>query len=193
MRPTDRLPLRAALIVMVCTTSVVLAQKDVKPPETFTANAQVVGKDAGSSAQVTIHIAQYTTESDRTAIQEALRIGGFPGFLPALRSAPEVGYVEMAGRKVAVRWARQVPTEKGRTISIVTESPLFFVGGGEVDAKPRKGFEVAVIQLEVDSIGLGNGTMAAAARVRPGGAAGVQIDDYAETPVKLVTVRKSFR
>ena len=193
MRQTDRLPLRAALIVMVCTTSVVLAQKDVKPPETFTANAQVVGKDAGSSAQVTIHIAQYPTESDRTAIQEALRIGGFPGFLPALRSAPEVGYVEMAGRKVAVRWARQVPTEKGRTISIVTESPLFFVGGGEVDAKPRKGFEVAVIQLEVDSIGLGNGTMAAAARVRPGGAAGVQIDDYAETPVKLVTVRKSFR
>ena len=78
------------------------------------------------------------------------------------------------------------------TIAIVTESPLFFVGGGEVDAKPRKGFEVAVIQLEVDSIGLGTGTMAAAARVRPGGATGVQIDDYAETPVKLVTVRKSF-
>lgn len=190
---TNQLPLRAALIVLVCTTSVVLAQKDVKPPETFTANAQVLGKDAGSSAQVTIQIDQYTAESDRTAIQEALRIGGFPGFLPALRSAPQVGHVEMAGRKVAVRWARQTPTDKGRTISVVTESPLFFVGGGDVDAKPRKGFEVAVIQLEVDSIGMGTGTMAAAARVRPGGATGVQIDDYAETPVKLVTVRKSFR
>jgi hypothetical protein len=34
--------------------------------------------------------------------------------------------------------------------------------------------------------------MAAAARVRPGGPTGVQIDDYAETPLKLVTVRKSF-
>ncbi|HEU4692731.1 MAG TPA: hypothetical protein VFS23_30420, partial [Vicinamibacterales bacterium] len=157
------------------------------------ANAQVLGKDAGSSAQVTIQIDQYTAESDRTAIQEALRIGGFPGFLPALRSAPQVGYVEMAGRKVAVRWARQTVTDKGRTISVVTESPLFFVGGGDVDAKPRKGFEVAVIQLEVDSIGMGTGTMAAAARVRPGGATGVQIDDYAEAPVKLVTVRKSFR
>ena len=174
-------------------TGVVLAQKDIKPPETFTANAQAVGKDAGSSAQVTIQIDQYTAESDRTAIQEALRIGGFPGFLPALRSAPPVGYVEMAGRKVVARWARQTPTEKGRTITVVTESPLFFVGGGDVDAKPRKGFEVAVIQLEVDSIGMGTGTMAAAARVRPGGATGVQIDDYAETPVKLVTVRKSFR
>jgi len=120
------------------------------------------------------------------------RVGGFPGFLPALRSAPEVGYVEMNGRKTKVRWARQEPAEKGRTITIVTESPLAFVGGAAVDAKPRKGYEVAVIRLDVDQIGLGTGSMAAAARVRPGGPTGVQIDDYAETPLKLVTVRKSF-
>ena len=87
--------------MIVLTSGVVLAQQAVKPPETFTANAQVAGKDAGSSAQVTIQIDEYTAESDRTAIQEALRIGGFPGFLPALRSAPQVGHVEMAGRKVA--------------------------------------------------------------------------------------------
>ena len=98
----------------------------------------------------------------------------------------------MNGRKVIARWARQQPTEKGRTISIVTESPMFFVGGGNVEAKPRAGFEVAVIQLDVDQIGLGTGSFAAAARVRPGGPTGVQIDDYAEMPVKLVTVRKSF-
>jgi hypothetical protein len=173
-------------------TSVVLAQKDINPPETFTANAQVVGNNAGSAAQVTIQINQYTSDKDRATIQEALRVGGYQGFLPALRSAPSVGYVEMNGRKVAVRWARQQPTDKGRTISVVTESPMFFVGGGNVDAKPRAGFEVAVIQLDVDQIGLGTGSMAAAARVRPGGATGVQIDDYAEEPVKLVTVRKSF-
>jgi hypothetical protein len=170
-----------------------LAQKDVKPPETFTANAQVIGQNAGSSAHVTIQINQYTSETDRTTIQEALRIGGYRGFLPALREAPEVGFVEMAGRKVAVRWARQQPTDKGRFISVVTDAPLFFVGGGSIDAKPRAGYEVAVILLDVDSIGLGTGTMAAAARVRPGGTTGVQIDDYGDTPVKLVTVRKSFK
>jgi hypothetical protein len=170
-----------------------LAQKDIKPPETFTANAQVIGQNAGSAAQITIRIEQYTSEKDRTAIQEALRIGGYPGFLPALRSAPEVGYVEMAGRKVVLRWARQQPTDKGRLITLVTESPIFFVGGGSIDAKPRAGYEVAVLMLDVDSIGLGTGTMAAAARVRPGGSTGVQIDDYGDTPVKLATVRKSFR
>jgi len=81
----------------------------------------------------------------------------------------------------------------GRTISVVTDAPLCFVGGGNVDAKPREGFEVAVIVLDVDSIGLGTGSLAAAARVKPGGPAGLEIDDYSETPVKLVTVRKSYR
>ena len=179
-------------IGIVLLTSVVLAQKDIKPPETFTASAQVLGNNAGSSAQVTIQINQYTSDKDRETIQEALRIGGYQGFLPALRSAPEVGYVEMNGRKVIARWARQQPTEKGRTISVVTESPMFFVGGGNVEAKPRAGFEVAVIQLDVDQIGLGTGSFAPAARVKPGGPSGVEVDDYAETPVKLVTVRKSF-
>ena len=172
--------------------SVVLAQKDIKPPETFTASAQVLGNNAGSSAQVTIQINQYTSEKDRTTIQEALKVGGYQGFLPALRSAPEVGYVEMNGRKVTARWARQQTTEKGRTISIVTDAPMFFVGGGNVDAKPRAGFDVAIIQLNVDSIGLGTGSFAPAARVKPGGPTGVEVDDYAEMPVKLVTVRKSF-
>jgi hypothetical protein len=179
-------------IAIVSTSLMVQAQKDIQPPETFTANAQALGRNAGASAQVTIQIDQYTSESDRAAIQEALRVGGFPGFLPALRAAPEVGYVEMNGRKTKVRWARQQATDKGRTITIVTESPLAFIGGAAVDAKPRKGYEVAVIQLEVDQIGLGTGSMAAAARVRPGGETGVQIDDYAENPLKLVTVRKSF-
>jgi hypothetical protein len=180
------------LVAIMSTSGMVLAQKDINPPETFTANAQALGRNAGVSAEVTIHIEQYTSESDRATIQEALRIGGFPGFLPALRSAPEVGYVEMNGRKTKVRWARQQPTDKGRTISIVTESPLAFVGGAAVDAKPRKGYEVAVIRIDVDQVGLGTGSMAAAARVRPGGPTGVQIDDYAENPIKLVTVRKSF-
>ena len=91
-------------IGIVLLTSVVLAQKDIKPPETFTASAQVLGNNAGSSAQVTIQINQYTSDKDRMTIQEALRIGVYQGFLPALRSAPEVGFVEMNGRKVIARW-----------------------------------------------------------------------------------------
>ena len=69
---------------------------------------------------------------------------------------------------------------------------MFFVGGGRTEAKPRAGYEVAVIQLMVDEIGLGTGSMAAAARVKPGGETGVQIDDYADEPIKLVTVSRKI-
>ena len=70
---------------------------------------------------------------------------------------------------------------------------MFFVGGGAADAKPRAGYEVAVIEMTVDTVGLGKGTMTAAARVKPGGTSGVQIDDYAEKPIQLVTVSKKLK
>lgn len=182
-----------AIVITTLLQVAMLAQGSVKPPETFIAIAQIRGQDTGASATVTIHIEKYTDERDRATMTEALRVGGYPGFLPALRKAPDVGYVEMNGRKATVRWARQQPSAKGRAISVVTDSPLFFVGGGSIDAKPREGYELAIILLDVDSIGLGSGSMAAAARVKPGGETGVQIDDYAEQPVTLATVRKSYK
>jgi hypothetical protein len=76
---------------------------------------------------------------------------------------------------------------------VVTDEPIFFVGGGRPDAKPREGYEVAVIQFDVDNVGLGKGTMTAAARVKPGGETGVQIDDYADKPIRLVTVTRNIK
>ena len=179
------------LAALVSLAGVGFAQ-EAKPPETFVANAQVEGQEAGAGATVTIRIERYTEDRHRTAMLTALKEGGYPALLPVLRKSPEVGYVEMNGRKVSVRWARQTATKKGRAITVVTESPLAFIGGAAVDAKPRAGYELAILQFEVDSIGLGWGTMAAAAKVRPGGDTGVELDDYAEKPVKLVTVRRSY-
>ena len=53
-------------------------------------------------------------------------------------------------------------------------------------------YEVAVIQLMVDEIGLGSRSIAAGARVKPGGETGVQIDDYADESIKLVTVSRKI-
>ena len=72
----------------------------------------------------------------------------------------------------------------------VTDKPVFFVGGGRADAKPRAGYESALIQLLVDEAGSGTGTMAAAARVKPGGETGVRIDNYAEEPLTLMKVTR---
>jgi hypothetical protein len=163
-------------------------------PETFFAKAESrTPEGAIASAPLTIQIDRYTLDGHRKVMEEALRTGGYPGFLAALRNAPAVGHVQAGERKVTVRWARQVPEGENRTISVVTDAPLFFVGGGRPDAKPRAGYELAVLQLKMDSSGIGEGTMAAAARVKPGGATGVQVDQYADQPIKLVSVRREIK
>ncbi len=163
-------------------------------PETFFAKAETrAASTAMGAAPVTIHVDAYTKDADRKVMEEALRTGGYPGFLTALRKAPIVGSVEAGGKKFTVRWARQVPDATGRTISIVTDTPIFFVGGGRPDAKPREGYELAVLQLKMDSSGIGEGTMAAAARVKPGGETGVRIDQYADQPIKLVSIRREIK
>jgi hypothetical protein len=176
------------LLVLAATPGLVLSQSK-RTPETFTANLHVTGATGGAgAATIQIQIQRYTPDADRAAVETALKSGGYPAFLTALRKAPDVGTVSVSERKWTIRWAREQPTRTGRTIVLVTDQPIFFVGGGRIDAKPREGYEVAVIQMQVDDGGFGSGSMAAAARVKPGGETGVQIDDYADKPIKLVTV-----
>jgi len=157
-------------------------------PETFDVVAKASAKGAATGAvtvPMIIQIDRYTPEHERTKMTDGLKYGGYPGFLKALRDAPAAGSLEAAGEKFVIRWARDVPSATGRTLSFVTDSPVFFQGAGKRDAKPTAGYEVAVVQLTLDKAGHGEGTMAAAARVKPGGATGVRIDNYADTPLKL--------
>ena len=168
-------------------------RRNVGAPETFSANANAAKPGSGAiAATVQIHIERYTPDADRTAVETALKSGGYAAFVAALRKAPEVGYVQLGDQKTPIRWARQTDSAKGRTIVVVTDKPVFFVGGGAADAKPRAGFDVAVVEMTVDDVGLGSGRMAAAARVKPGGETGVQIEDYAEAPIKLTTVTRKL-
>jgi hypothetical protein len=186
---TDVLGLTTLFLVAGATAVLAQPPRNVGAPETFSANAHVAqGSSGAAAATLQVQIQRYTPDADRTAVETALKTGGYAAFLTALRKAPEVGFVEMGGQKYPIRWARQTPSANGRTIVVVTDKPVFFVGGGQVDAKPRAGYDVAVLRIQVDDVGLGSGTMAAAARVKPGGESGVQIDDYADAPIKLTTV-----
>lgn len=162
--------------------------------ETFdlVATATPAGRSAaagGVTVPMTARIDRYTPEHERTKMTDGLKYDGYKGFLNALRVAPKAGTLDVAGQTFVIRWAREVATANGRTISLVTDQPVFFVGGGRRGAKSTAGYEVAVILLTVGNDGSGDGTMAAAARVKPGGETGVRIDNYAETPLKLTVSR----
>ena len=60
-------------------------------------------------------------------------------------------------------------------------------------AKSKEGYDVAVIQLTMDSSGVGEGVIAAAARVKPNASDGVEVDAYETAPVKLLSVMKLIK
>ena len=188
--------IRTSLLVVTaaCVSVVALSAQRPKPytaPETFTSDLQGKSGNSAVVSKITIQIDRYTPEQDRKGISDALTTGGYPKFLEALRAAPVVGHLEIEKQKFNLRFAREKATEKGRDITLVTESPVYFLGGGRSDAKPRAGYEIAVVTLSVDDYGLGTGRMAAAAKVKPDGSGGVILDDYAEEPIRLPVVTRA--
>jgi hypothetical protein len=159
-------------------------------PETFSASTQVKTASGPITATIQVSIRRYTPEFDRKALEDALEHGGYASFVNALRRAPEVGSVLAGDGQFTIRYAREHKTDKGRTIVVVTDKPVFFVGGARPNAKPRAGYESALIQLQVNDGGSGTGMMAPAARVKPGGEAGVRIDNYADEPLALKVTRQ---
>ena len=170
------------------------AQKErSNAPEVFTCQAQGRSEFAGAATNFEIQIDRYTAEHDRKAMTDGLTHGGYPGFVLALRKAPAIGQLRFGGQSFTLRWAREQASGKGRAITVVTDAPVYFLGGGAVKPKPREGFEIAVVQIAVDEVGMGTGTMAAAARVKADGQGGVLLEDYADQPIKLTYVRRQIK
>jgi hypothetical protein len=164
------------------------------PPESFTANAQFTGPGGAAATTLKIRVERYTPDAERDAVIGALKQGGYPAFVLALRKAPVVGTITAGGQSFNIRWARAEAIKNGRSIVLVTEKPMFFVGGGAVDAKPRQGYEVAVVSFRIDDVGMGyDGKMAAAARVKQSATGGVEIDEYADKLIDLKTITRDLK
>ena len=186
---------RALTVSLACIiASVALGAQTSKntAPESFRVNGQVTDTPGGVAATMTVQIDKYTPDDEHQTIVNALKAGDNKAFLDVLRKAPVVGALKMNNRSVAIRWARQQPQQNGnRRIAVMTESPVFFFGAGAVDAKPTEGFDVGVLEFTIDTVGLGKGTMAAAAKVKPGGPTGIEIEDYSGKRIELTTVTRN--
>jgi hypothetical protein len=162
-------------------------------PESFGANANVSGAGSAGATRIAIRIDRYSPAAERDAVAQALRERGYAAFLEALRKAPRVGTLTFSGETVSIQWAREEREQNGRTIVLVTDKPVYFVGGGSTKAKPREGYDVALLKFKIDDAGLGyDGVMAAAARVKAGTTGGVEIEDYADAPIRLVTITRAI-
>lgn len=159
--------------------------------ETFTATAAV--KTAGSaaaSAPVTITVTRKTPQSEVDKLLAAFKAGGAAGLRKALVGVPETGSVQLgAGKPTPTRMTLERTTDKGRLLTIVSDTPILFLGAGVAGAKPKEGYDFAVIDLEVDAKGAGSGTLAPAAKVTVKEGA-VVVEDYASELVRLTGVAR---
>jgi len=184
-----------ALVTLAAPSPSAQSQRRKDPlPESFTANAQFTGPGGAAATTLKIRVERYTPDAEREAVLQALKQGGYPGFVEAVRKAPAVGSVAVGGHTFDIRWARESPIKNGRSIVVVTDKPMFFVGAGSPSAKPREGYEVGVISFQIDDSGMGyGGKMAAAAKVKGGEGGGVEISEYADKLLELRSVTRDLK
>ncbi len=159
--------------------------------ETFTATATV--KTAGAAtatAPVTIVVSRKMPQGEADKLLAAFTSGGVAGLRKALVGVPPTGSVQLgAGTATPTRLTLERPTDKGRLLTIVADQPILMLGAGLPGAKAKEGYDLAVIDLEVDAKGSGAGTLAPAARVAVKQGAFV-VQDYASEMVRLTDVKK---
>jgi len=160
--------------------------------EVLTATATIKGAGGGTaSAPVTITIDRKMSEREAGTLTAAFKSGGAPALRKALVGIPPTGSVKVgAGSATPTRFTVERPTSNGRLLTIVTDQPVAFVGAGLPGAKPKEGYDFAVIDVEVDAKGSGSGTLAPAAKIKMNGDAFV-VEDYGVEAVRLTAVKKT--
>ena len=130
--------------------------------ETYTATASV--KTAGGAsvtAPVAIDVAEWTTDAERKQLADVLKSGGDAALLKQLASMKTRGKVTVGKTEFDAKYAYAMTSSEGRIITLVTTTPMFFVGAGAPSAKPTTGHRFGVVTIEVNNTGSGQGTLSA--------------------------------
>ena len=162
-----------------------------KGPETFTATATVkTSGGATATSPVRIVIDRVMPQDEAEKYAAAFRKGGTAELRKALTGVKPTGSVTVGTQpSTPTRITFERRTDKGRLITIVTDTPLLFLGAGTPGAKPKEGYDFAVIDLEVSDQGRGTGVMSPAAKIGLKDTAFV-VSDYSIELVQLKDIAK---
>lgn len=159
--------------------------------EVFTATATVKTADGKSaSAPITITIDRTMAAGEAAPLVAAFKSGGAAALRKALVGVAPTGSVRVGTGKVTpARFTIERAAGGGRLLTIVTDQPLVFIGANAPGAKPKAGYDFAVVDLQVDAAGGGSGTVSPAATLKLNGDAFV-VEDYSGEVVRLTAVKK---
>lgn len=160
--------------------------------EGFTATADVkAAGGAAASAPVRVTVSRWMPAEETGKFTDAFRKGGAAGLRAALAGVPPAGSVQIGnGEPVPIRLTLDRTTDKGRLLTLITDTPIFLLGAGKPDSKPKAGYDFGIIDLEVDASGSGTGSMAPAAKIRTDQGRFI-VEDYGTELVRLLNVKRT--
>ena len=190
---TKRLLVHLAVLVTAwpLASAVVTAQTGA---ETFSAAAtlKTVAAGATATAPVRIVLTRMMPQTEAEKYAAAFRSGGAAALRKALTGVKPAGTVTLGATKpVPIRIAFERRTDKGRLITLVSDTPLLFVGASLPGAKAKEGYEFGVIDLEVDDKGNGTGTVSPAAKIGLNPQGAFVVTDYSLELVRLTNVARA--
>src|SRR5438046_215333 len=84
---------------------------------------------------------------------------------------------------VPIRYAYVVPGGNGTMITVISDEALGYIGSDKSSAKPKEGFDLTYVQLQVNASGKGGGEMAPACKVKWMESGAPAVDDYGKQVV----------
>jgi hypothetical protein len=177
-----------SMVALVVVSAVTSAQSGA---ETFSATAGLkTAAGASASAPITITVTRKMAQAEADKLTSAFASGGAAALRKALTGVAPTGSIQIgSGKPTATRLTIERPSDKGRLLTIVTDTPLLFIGAGLPDAKPKQGFDFGIVDIMVDAKGTGSGTMSPAAKVTVKQGVFV-VDEYSGELIRLTDVKK---
>ena len=156
--------------------------------ETFTADASVVRANGTvASAKLTAVVQSFSTDTDRDTVIAAVKQGGTAA-RDLLAARKDVGSIKVGTKSTAVKYAYARRVGSGRLITLVTAEPIHFVGGDLPDAKPKAGYDLGLVLLDVSGSQPGHGEVAPAAKVKVDAQNAIVTEDYGAEVVRLSNI-----
>ena len=115
---------------------------------------------------VTASITRYATDAERDAAQLAAgKKDGTAAARRLLANGADVGSIELSSRKTSIKYAYARTLGGGdRLVTLITAQPIFVLGAGAPEARPKEGYDLGLVLLELKASGPGKGEIAPAAK-----------------------------
>lgn len=150
------------LLVLACVASSAFAQKSL----IIQANARGTGTQLGRLFNLNIHIDQFSTPEEQSALLNAFAKQGNDGVLDALNRMSAKGRLAIPGTVgYTVKYIREFPTENGRRFRLLTDRIIAF---GENWGNTRsRDYNLSAIEVTVTPDGKGEGVLLPACKFKP--------------------------